>query len=157
MAKIFCNCSIEAGKNVSLKNGATKRLLLICNKMSTNIEANVPFNGKIGTLIKGNTSFIFINDEDKGRKDDRTLFILADDGYGIDFSQKEPIYYQTSTGGYGNSQSTIAILNYGTLIEFHSYKNRSESRFCFCGEKGYENQSLSDVYTVFEGDSIQEI
>lgn len=156
MAKIFLNRSIAKDGTYSLKNGATRRLLLVINKINKDIECNVPFQGSIGTLEKGNASFIFVNEEK--RKDDRIIFVFTDNGYGVSFHNEAPIFSATSIGGYGNSESTIAILNEGTLIECNSYKNRTESDFYLTDkEQGFVKVSLEEAISMLHSEDIQEI
>lgn len=155
MSIIFVNRSLKRDETYSMRNGATKRLLLVINKTGRDIEYNVPFNGSIGTLEKGNTAFIFINSEK--RKDDKTLFVFIDGCYGVSL-YKEPIFLAVSTGGYGNSESTIAVCSENTLLEKHSYKNRTESDFVITNkEKGFVEISLPEAMLMLHNQEISEL
>ena len=154
MAKIFLNRSIAKNETCSIRNGATKRLLLIINKTGQDIEYNVPFNGSIGTLEKGNTSFVFINTEKQ--TDNKILFVFIDNCYGVSLHNEEPIFFAVSTGGYGNSESTVAVCLENTLIEKHSYKNRTESDFVITNkEKGFLEVSLDEAMIMLHSQEIE--
>ena len=158
MSKIYVNKCIESGGSYALKNGATKRLLLVINKTGRDIEANIPFIGRVGTLEKANTSFVFINEARPENKDDQELFVFVDSKYGVTFFNEDPIFYASSRGGYGNSKSTIAVLKKGTVIKCHSYKNRNEADFLITDDKGFTDIPLSEIMEFIRDEySITEI
>lgn len=165
--KIFVNQSLEKGGKIELQNGATRRTLMVVNKTGADIEANIAFEGAIGTLNKGNHSFIFLNTPNKkSRDDERTMFVLADAGYGIDvyYSADHPDdtpvkFLETSVGGYGNSCSTIAVIEGEQIIEYFSYKHRTSSAYEKTdSEKGFIPIKIEDVViSGIIGDKLQEV
>lgn len=150
---IFTNFDLNVEEKCELKNGATRTTLVAINKTNDKIVGFKPFNGKLGTLKKGNHFFVFIN---KGF-DSRNLFVFMDGGYGYTFHHKKPIAVDYSTGGYGNSESTLAILEEGTLIELHSYKNRRESRWLRCTDRGFVSVSNEEATLELYSDNVEMI
>lgn len=161
--KIFVNRSIKKDGKIELQNGATRRTLVVVNKSGMDIEANIAFNGAIGTLNKGNHSFIFLNAPNKKSRDDkRTMFVLADSGYGvrIHFLDDTPFnFFEVSTGGYGNSESTIAVIEGEQVVEYFSYKYRTSSSYEKTDlEKGFIEMPIEDVIaTGILGDELDEV
>lgn len=146
MAKIFCNTTLKSGEKRELQNGATRRTLVLINKSGRDIEANISFNADLGFLNKGNHSFVFINPPKK--KDDRTLFIIMNNGYRLHFHRGTPIFHEISEGGYGNSKSTLAVLPIGTILEYESYKNRNTPNFDELTETGIIEIPPEDAYLM---------
>lgn len=150
---IFTNFSLENDSKMEYTNGATRTNLVVINKTGSDIERNVPFQGKIGTLKKGKHFFVFLN---KGF-DKRNLFVFLDGAYGCSFHFKKPIEMDISIGGYGNSESTLAILGEGTLIECHSYKFRRGSDFIRTTSNGFEDVDSDEAELLLAPDDVVEI
>ena len=155
MARIFCNYSILNGEKIEVKNGATRRTLVLINKTGQDIEKNTPFAGDLGFLNKGNHSFVFINEPRKSN-DNRTLFIIMNQAYGITVHNANPLFKEVSTGGYGNSESTLAVLPLGCIVEKHSYKNRNTPSFIELTETGIIEIPEEEAYQKL-GEEIKEI
>lgn len=133
---VFTNFNLPAGETAECKNGATKTSLVVVNKLGHEIKKNTPFSARVGFLRKGNHAFVFLNE---GRSEN-DLFIFLDAGYGVTFhtTDDKVKFSEVSTGGYGNSESTLAVLKRDVLIECHSYKNRQQSDFFRTSpEKGF--------------------
>jgi hypothetical protein len=141
---VYCNCNLNAGDSLTLRNGATRRSLVLVNKTGADIHADTGFDARVGVLHKGNHFFVFLN----VGKTEEDRYILVDDGYGVSIHEKDPIDIDTSTGGPGNSESTLAVLSRGTLIERNSYKNRRGSTFLLCGSNGFEKVPLADAWAM---------
>lgn len=120
------------------KNGATRRHLKVINR--GNFEGN-SFRASIGTLNKGNHSFIFLNPE-RGQ-DNRVvgLFLNSDYGYTVikEHSPENPILFENySSGGYGNSCSIFGLYKVGTVLAEHSYKHRRGDTYYKLTEQGWK-------------------
>lgn len=112
------------------QNGATRRTLVVINKTGMEIPANQPFRCQLGFLNKGNHSFIFINPPRKG--DNRTMGVFLNTAQGFDVinkygaeAEKDGVVFSASSvGGYGNSESRMAVIRPGFFVAENSYKNR---------------------------------
>lgn len=160
--RIFVNRDICKDDKKELKNGATKRTLVVINKTGQDIKDNEAFEGVVGTLNKGNHSFVFLNKPtEKSRKNNRTIFVLIDGNYGVKIKDENKIkFINTSVGGQGNSKSTIAVIEGETLIENYSYKNRSSSWYRKTDlEKGFVEIPIEDVITsgILGDELIEEV
>lgn len=123
---IFFNQKIVSiEKAWSAKNGATRRELVVINKLGKEIQADTGVDARIGKLDKGNHSFLFINPG----HDDRVLGVFLWNGYGYTVKAGTEVWTANSVGGYGNSESRIGIYEVGALIYTHSYKNRKTGEY----------------------------
>lgn len=134
-------------------NGATRRRLVVVNKLGT-IGENVNFvEAQLGFLNKGNHSFIFINPPRKD--DDRILGLFLCRGYGYRVVEGEELFTASSVGGPGNSESRFGVYTVGTLIACASYKmRRGETFYRLDPEYGWLWLG-TDI--ALPGDEIQEI
>lgn len=107
----------------SAKNGATRRELVVINKLGKEIESAI--DCRIGKLDKGNHSFLFVNPG----HDDRVLGVFLLDGYGYTVKEGDEVWTASSVGGYGNSESRIGIYEVGAVIYAHTYKNRKTGTY----------------------------
>jgi hypothetical protein len=123
----------------SAKNGATRRELIVINKLGKEIETGV--DCRIGKLDKGNHSFLFLNPG----HDDRVLGVFLLNGYGYTVKEGEEVWTASSVGGYGNSESRIGIYSVGTLIYTHTYKNRRAGEYFRLTENGWEEVPTHEV------------
>ena len=133
---IVCNQSLPADERAwEASNGATRRNLVIINKLGVEIPANCPVQCRIGVLDKGNTSFIFINPG----TDERVLglFLNRSHGFVVQDSSLE-VFAAASFGGPGNSESKMGVYLEGALIEEHSYKNRRPAALSILKNSGGE-------------------
>jgi hypothetical protein len=122
MAKIIFNRELDFnGEKIwTAKNGATKRELVLVNKLGDLGKKEVII-GKVGWLNKGNHSFIFLNQSEKTEK---VLGIFLNSQYSYTLKKGKEIFSNSSVGGYGNSESKFGIYELGTILEVHSYKHR---------------------------------
>jgi hypothetical protein len=136
MAKIYSNIELtlnEQGKIWSVSNGATRRTLVVINNI--NEQPGNHFRAKLGTLDKGNHSFIFINEEKN--TDDRVLGLVLNSAYSYQVLEGNELFTNYSSGGYGNSCSRFGIYELGALIEVNTYKNRNTSSYFRLTENGW--------------------
>ena len=145
MAKIYSNIELsldQQGEIWSASNGATRRTLIVINKI--NEQPGNYFRAKLGTLDKGNHSFIFINEE-KGNDDDRILGIFLNSTYAYQVLEGKELYTNYSSGGYGNSCSQFGIYEVGTLLEVNTYKNRNTPSYYRLTEIGWIDVPVHEV------------
>lgn len=117
----------------SAKNGATRRELVVINKLGREIEEDSGVDARIGKLDKGNHSFLFINPG----HDDRVLGVFLCSEYGYTVRKGVEIWTSNSVGGYGNSESRIGIYEVGALIYTHTYKYRRTGQYYRLTENGW--------------------
>jgi hypothetical protein len=136
---VFFNKQIDFSNETvwQRQNGATRRTLVLINKIRGLGEADKIENAKVGFLNKGNHAFIFINPPDKGQHDDRILGIFLNSKYGYSVLEGEELYGNYSQGGPGNSCSQFGIYTPGTLIEVDTYKHRTTPRYYRLTETGW--------------------
>lgn len=145
MAKVFFNSKISGkGKIWSAKNGATRReLVLIVNENDfqegIKLEEGAYIEVSLGTLKKGNHSFIFVNKPRKASDNILGVFINKSYGYEVRNKNKEEmtLFEDYSVGGPGNSCSQFGIYKLGTIIEVNTYKDRSASDWWLLTERGW--------------------
>lgn len=95
MAKIYSNIELsldQQGEIWSASNGATRRTLVLINKI--NEQPGNFFRAKLGTLDKGNHSFIFINEE-KGN-DERVLGLFLNSDYAYQVLEGKELFVNHS-------------------------------------------------------------
>lgn len=146
MAKIYSNIELsldQQGEIWSASNGATRRTLVVINKI--NEQPGNYFRAKLGTLDKGNHSFIFINEE-KGN-DERVLGLFLNSDYAYQVLEGKELFSNYSSGGYGNSCSQFGIYEMGTLLEVNTYKNRNTPSYYRLTESGWVNVPVHEVNT----------
>lgn len=146
MAKIYSNIELsldQQGEIWSAANGATRRTLLVINKI--NEQPGNYFRAKLGTLDKGNHSFIFINEEKDN--DERVLGLFLNSDYGYQVLEGKELFSNYSSGGYGNSCSQFGLYELGTLLEINTYKNRNTPSYYRLTESGWVNVPVHEVYT----------
>ena len=131
----------EEEKAWSAKNGATRRELVVINKLGIEVESDSGVNCRIGKLDKGNHSFLFLNPG----HDDRTLGVFLLNGYGYTVKEGQEVWTASSVGGYGNSVSRVGIYEVGALIYTHTYKNRKAGSYYRLTEKGWEEVPAHEV------------
>jgi RecA/RadA recombinase len=144
MAKIYSNIELsldKQGEIWSACNGATRRTLVVINEI--NEQPGVMFRAKLGTLNKGNHSFIFINEE-KGT-DERVLGIFLNNAYAYRVLEGKELFGTYSSGGYGNSCSRFGIYEVGALLEVNSYKNRNTPSYYRLTEGGWIDVPIYQV------------
>ena len=128
------NVSIKKDQKTEYQNGATRTTLVIVNKTGEDIEANKPYPYEVGYLAKGNHRFFFINiNRARHASEDRYLF--ADGGYGVDVKKGTCIKQDSSVGGYGNSESTVTLVEGDSILYCHSYKDRQTGEYYRCADK----------------------
>jgi hypothetical protein len=145
MAKIYSNIELsldQQGEIWSASNGATRRKLVIINNI-TDQPGNY-FRAKLGTLDKGNHSFIFINKEN-GNDDERVLGIFLNSSYAYQVLEGKELFTNCSSGGYGNSCSQFGIYEIGTLLEVNTYKNRNTPSYYRLTENGWIDVPVHEV------------
>lgn len=136
MAKIYSNVILnleKQGEIWNVSNGKTRRTLVVVNKI--NEQSGNFFRAKLGTLDKGNHSFIFINEEKFD--DDRVLGIFLNNAYAYQIISGREIYSNCSSGGYGNSCSQFGIYEVNTILEVNTYKNRNTPSYYRLSENGW--------------------
>jgi len=139
MATVFFSKNLTCNeKNIAweAKNGATRKHLLVINKLGVEIPADTPIKCDLGVLDKNGKAYIFINPSKK--EDSRILGVFICGSYGYTVKQGEELFVASSVGGYGNSESKMGIYTVGTVLAVHSYKNRSGDAFYVLTEKGWE-------------------
>lgn len=138
MAKVWLSEKLNFGNERiwTACNEATRRRLVVVNKLGP-IGENVNFvEAQLGFLNKGNHSFIFINPPRKD--DDRILGLFLCRGYGYRIIEGEELFTASSIGGPGNSESRFGVYAPGTLIACASYKmRRGESFYRLDPENGW--------------------
>lgn len=145
MSKIYSNIELsldQQGEIWSASNGATRRTLIVINKI--NEEPGNYFRAKLGTLNKGNHSFIFINDEN-GNDDERILGLFLNSDYAYQVLEGKELFTNYSSGGYGNSCSQFGIYEVGTLLEVNTYKNRNTPSYYRLTESGWIDVPVHEV------------
>ena len=160
MAIVYFNCQLPQDKYLEehygqdvvwrQKNGATRKELLVVNKLGVNIPQNMPVQCSLGTLEKNKKAYLFIN---KNAQDNRVFGVFLNSYCGFTLKDGEAVFEADSTGGYGNSQSKMGVYKVGALVAVHSYKNRGGDVFYRLTEKGWVE--ISDM-EMFEQE-IQEI
>lgn len=144
MAKIYSNIELsldQQGEIWSASNGATRRTLVVINKI--NEQPGNYFRAKLGTLDKGNHSFIFINEEE--RNDERVLGLFLNSEYGYQVLEGNELFTNYSLGGSGNSCSQFGIYEVGTLLEVNTYKNRNTPSYYRLTESGWIDVPVHEV------------
>jgi hypothetical protein len=158
--KLIINQKLNFSENTpwSAKNGATRRTLLIINKLYPGINQvnNELFLDNIecsvGYLDKGNHSFIFINPPKKD--DSRTVGLFLNSSYSYTLISGKELYSNSSSGGYGNSCSTFGLYEVGTVLKEHTYKNRKSASYYELTENGWTRR---ESYDINDGEKITEI
>jgi hypothetical protein len=136
MATILCNYSLDFNQEVVWEacNGATRTRLKIINK--TSLQGRMKsFEASLGTYENGRNSFIFLNKSKSG--DNRILGLFLNAAYGFTVREGRELFSASSVGGYGNSESKIAVYELGALVEVHTYKDRRPSTFYRLTENGW--------------------
>lgn len=133
----------QQGEIWSASNGATRRTLVVINKI--NEQPGNYFRAKLGTLDKGNHSFIFINEE-KG-EDERVLGLFLNSNYAYQVIEGKELFSNYSQGGYGNSCSQFGIYEEGTLLEVNTYKNRNTPSYYRLNNEGWVEVPVHEVNT----------
>lgn len=154
MAKVFCNSRLDLSKEGqvwSASNGATRRTLVVINKINGSDQA-VCFNAQVGFLDKGNHSFIFINPAREG--DNRVFGLFLNSDYAYQVLEGKEVFTNYSQGGYGNSCSQFGIYEVGALLEVNTYKNRQTPSYYRLTVNGWINIK---PYEVEQGKDIQEV
>jgi len=149
MAKIYSNIELsldQQGEIWSASNGATRRTLVVINKI--NEQPGNYFRAKLGTLDKGNHSFIFINEEE--RNDERVLGLFLNYEYGYQVLEGNELFTNYSLGGYGNSCSQFGIYEVGTLLEVNTYKNRNTPSYYRLTESGWNVVPVHELSSEIE-------
>jgi len=139
MAKVYLNetLNFKDERIWEAKNGATRRTLLLINKLGDIGNIDVLENVKLGKLDKGNHSFIFIN-KSKNKEDKRILGIFLNNRYGYEVIEGKEIYTASSYGGPGNSESKFGIYTLGTIIRVNTYKNRRAPSYYKLTKEGWK-------------------
>ena len=151
MAKIYSNIELnleQQGEIWIASNGSTRRTLVIINKINEQ-KGNV-FRAKIGTLNKGNHSFIFLNEETG--EDNRVLGLFLNTSYSYQVLEGNELFSNYSEGGQGNSCSKFGIYEIGTLLEVNTYKNRNTSSYYRLTDEGWVQVPVNEVnpYEILE-------
>ena len=149
------NKDIDIDGKIELQNGATRTTLLVLNKSGQKITANRPFEAEVGFLDKGNHRFFFINKPHRcctGHK-----YIFVDAGYGVDILNKPPIKKASSIGGYGNSESTVAVLEEGTILYCHSYKDRQTGTYYKCHDGSIDLLPPEDAAMIMAPEEVETV
>ncbi len=127
MATVFFSKNLTCDdKNVAweAKNGATRKHLLVINKLGVEIPAGTPIKCNLCVLDKNGETYIFINPP--RTEDNRILGVFLCSSYGYTVKQGEELFVASSRGGYGNSESKMGIYTVGTVLAVHSYKILTE-------------------------------
>ena len=144
--RLFVNEEIQGAggtresQNVwSAQNGATRRTLVVIN---TTKQEGKELKVDVGTLDKGNHSFIFLNPEKKSDTN-RVVGLFLNRSYGYTVVEEHSpedaeIYTASSVGGYGNSESKFGLYKVGTILAVHSYKHRQGDTYWKLTESGWE-------------------
>jgi hypothetical protein len=145
--KLFINNSMlplnQEGKVWEAQNGATRRTLVVINKIAVS-DGQVNFiDCSLGFLDKGNHSFIFINPNKFN--DDRILGLFLNRECGFKVVEGNEMYSNNSIGGYGNSESKFGIYEVGTIIEVTTYKNRKTPTYYKLTTDGWVNLGVYEV------------
>lgn len=154
MAKIYCNQKLsldKQGEIWSASNGATRRNLVIINKLMSVTPSN-ELNASVGTLDKGNHSFIFLNEEKMNDKN-RIVGLFLNSDYAYQVLEGKELYSSYSSGGYGNSCSMFGLYEVGTLLEINTYKNRNTPSYYRLTESGWIIVPSHEVFS----DDIKEV
>lgn len=155
MAKIICNQQLPLmteGAIWSASNGATRRTLILINKIKGYEVERSEFFAQIAFLDKGNHSFIFLN---QSKQEDKRVFgLFLNKSYSFDLVSGKELFSNTSSGGYGNSCSKFGIYEVGTILKEHTYKNRNTPTYYRLTEDGWQE---IPPYEVEEDDNIQEL
>lgn len=148
MATIYCNepLAFDSERIWCAQNGATRRQLVIVNKLGENSpkEPAYNFRADIGFLTKGNHAFIFLNKE-KNPNDTRVFGMFVNANYGYELVAGDEIFAASSVGGYGNAESKFGIYKIGTLIKVHTYKNRRPPQYYRLTASGWENVPAEEI------------
>lgn len=137
MAKIFCNIKLNLNEEIcwEAKNGATRRHLKVISKLGIETDTHA-FLAQIGTLDKGNHSFIFLNEPKTD--DTRILGLFLNSSYSYDVVQGKALFENHSSGGYGNSCSTFGIYELNSVLKVHTYKNRRSPSYFTLTTDGWQ-------------------
>lgn len=146
MAKIFCNTELDLSQENpwTAQNGKTRRTLVLINKLVGQNLCTNSFVAKIGTLDKGNHSFIFLNHQTN--YDKRILGLYLNKTYGYSVHSGKELYSAKSIGGGGNCQSMMGIYTLGTVLEVHSYKFRQSPTYVKLTETGWVEVSPTELF-----------
>lgn len=144
MAKVYSNVKLsldQQGEIWSASNGATRRTLVVVNKI--NEQPGIFFRAKIGTLDKGNHSFIFINEEKEN--DERVLGLFLNSDYAYQVIEGKELFGNCSSGGIANSCSQFGIYGVGSLLEVNTYRNRNTPSYYRLTETGWVDVPVHEV------------
>lgn len=137
MATVFLNQSVGVadGEPVwSAKNGATRTHLKLIDSGAIR-ETETKFKCSIGTLNKGNHSFIFLNPPKAN--DNRVLGVFLNSSYSFKLVEGKELFRADSEGGYGNSCSSFGVYEVGALLKVHTYKFRKSPSYYRLTESGW--------------------
>ncbi len=139
--KLFVNVELNENERAwEAQNGATRRTLVIVNKTGKRIIPDEFVFVNVGTLDKGNHSFIFLNNPVSGVKTEAEvlgLFLNKQYGYKC-LNEEDEIYAKSSVGGYGNSESKMGLYKLGAIIKVNTYKNRRGYHYYKLTENGWK-------------------
>jgi len=136
-----------------MQNGATRTTLCVINKSGQDIEPHKAYNFEVGYLAKGNHRFYFINPAKKCTLTNRYLYI--DGGYGVDVKKGELIKQDSSVGGYGNSESTVTLVEGDAILYCHSYKDRTTGDYIKCANGDITYMSPEDATIELYGLDVE--
>ena len=151
---VHCNVDLNAEEAWRAKNGATRRTLKVINKAGVEGKR---FQAQLGTLNKGNHSFIFINKPNVGDNRIMGLFVNSAQGYEVveeHSPENAAVFENSSYGGPGNSCSQFGIYQIGTVLAEFTYKGRQGKNYWVLNKNGWEYLG-KDV--PLDNDEIKEV
>ena len=140
---IYFECELPA-TGWSACNGATRRKLVIVNKLGVAIEANCGIDCRIAKIDGAHESVLLITPG----HDSRTLGVFFLNGYGYTVKEGTEIWTASSVGGYGNSESRVGVYQVGTLIYVHTYKNRRAGTYHRLTNEGWTEVPAYEIEEV---------
>lgn len=153
--KVFFNFKLPSKERAwEANNGATRRTLVIVNKMCREIPSRELVDCRLGFLNKGNHSFVFVFDNPGKPGDDRVMGVFMDRGYGLRVHRGKEVFSACSTGGPQNSESTFGIYEAGTILALDSYASRQGESFVKLDPvKGWIDVPMEEIFA----DDVNEV
>jgi len=108
-------------------------------------KATSELRGELSPFTKGKHTYLFLN---KARKKNRVLGVFLCSSYGYTVVKGKELFTDISVGGYGNSESRFGVYEVGTVIEKHTYKNRTPATYYELKNNGWAE--LGEEYLLPE-------
>lgn len=163
MANIVFNVNIpEYERSKDYKAGATRRNLVIINKTGVDFDANIGYNLNLGTLDKGNHSFLFINKPKKDKNNSSKSYgVFFKAGYDFEVLEdadgnNRAVWFNKSVAA--REAGILGTFRPGAVIREWTFKRRSGAIYWYFTGEEWKNIEEYEVNPILGLEcEIQEI